>query len=330
MKSRPGYARADVFTAVALSAALIGVAVPAIQKVRADAAKTTAKDNLKMIGLGAQNFHDANNRFPGNGVGGGKADELASSKDANVASFFYQVLPFVEKDALALYRFPDKATAAAPAVVKTYLDPERNRTGHIAGRPVTDFAVNPLALYGVASRERNMRAGIPPEAQTHVLRSGTVALSTMTDGSSNTILVGPKAMKPAEYNAADKDLSFLSMAATEASPATARATGSWPESGAVWAKMPAAAFFPEARSDSDPKLAAGPTDHFGGPGKGGVQFVFADGHVQTLSFAWLAPDQTVTVAEYTFGDPQRKATKVSQFRAALTSQGGEVFKMPGE
>ena len=36
----------------------------------------------------------------------------------------------------------------------------------------------------------------------------------------------------------------------------------------------------------------------------------------------------IPVPEYTFGDPQQKATKVSQFRAALTAQGGEVYKLP--
>jgi hypothetical protein len=217
----------------------------------------------------------------------------------------------------ALYRNAEIATPEKPAVVKAYLDPERGRSGHIAGRPVTDFALNPLAVYGTASRESGA-----------VLRSGTTNLATVIDGVAHTILVGPKAMRPAEYNAAEKDLSFLSMAATEASPATARATALWPETNAAAGKMPAAAFFPEARSDADPKLPAGLNDHFGGPGKSGVQFLFVGGHVQTLSFAWLAPDQTVTVAEYPFGDPQQKATKVSQFRAALTAQRGEAFERP--
>lgn len=64
---------------------------------RADVGMTT-QNHLKQIGMGLQNYHDTYLRYPGNGTGVGTG--LASPAAAADGSCFYQILPYIEQDAL--------------------------------------------------------------------------------------------------------------------------------------------------------------------------------------------------------------------------------------
>ncbi|WP_020468323.1 DUF1559 domain-containing protein [Zavarzinella formosa] len=210
-RHRSAFTLIELLVVIAIIAILIGLLLPAVQKIRDAANRMKCSNNLKQIGLGVHNYFDVNNRMPPNGI------STTTPTSANTSWLVY-ILPFMEQDnlfkaynltldfdntsttppnaaigsvQLNVYTCPAGSNLKSPNANEAYPAGTQHFAPHYYGNMgPTGTAVLGSTTYTYTSVNGGTNNAMGSQGYFH--QTAVIKLTDASDGLSNTILAGEK------------------------------------------------------------------------------------------------------------------------------------------
>ncbi len=191
---RRGFTLIELLVVIAIIAILIGLLLPAVQKVREAAARTQCTNNMKQQGLALHAYHDANGGLPA-----GNSPYTSAFPFEGSWTWMGYILPYVEQENVAKQAKTFASSGgsnwyswynpACPIKMKAFTCPADARGQQVfVGAPygIVDQALTMyLGNSGTISADTTTANGV-------LYLGSKTHLSLITDGTSNTIMVGER------------------------------------------------------------------------------------------------------------------------------------------
>ncbi len=204
-QARKAFTLIELLVVIAIIAILIGLLLPAVQKVREAAARTQCSNNLKQVGLAIFNHESALGYIP------------SSIRPAGVTalpriSWTIAALPYIEQDNLRKNYDTTQSWGAATNLpvssqkIKIFQCPSSPNPDRLDGDPqsntwnivsITDYAAV-TSVATLAASGSNSNLGIVTGAGI-MEKNATIKIANITDGTSNTLLVVESSGRPQIY-----------------------------------------------------------------------------------------------------------------------------------
>jgi prepilin-type N-terminal cleavage/methylation domain-containing protein len=267
LRGRTAFTLIELLVVIAIIAVLIGLLLPAVQKVRSAAARLQCQNNLKQLALAFHAHHDANQFFPTGGWDWTYPPTFVNGNPLvgpdQQAGWGFQILPYIEQANVwrggQATNDGDRALVAIAARISTFFCPARRSPqtvsysypGYLGGATAThglcDYAASNIDNTGVVRQFRPTR------------------FADVADGTSNTLLLG------------DKRLNLTNLGQAQADDNEGYTCGWNEDTMRLTTTRPSPDFF------GDPSLYGG--KQFGSSHTGGFCVALADGSVRMISYS---------------------------------------------